>query len=111
MTSISTDGVVEFSFFRRDVSDVRVVGDFGASQEHGVAMTGSADGWWRANVALGAGEYRFRYIADGTWYADYASNGIEISKAGLNSVLVVPGRTAPAEPVEAAQTIAAKKVA
>ena len=111
MTSITTDGVVEFSFFRRDVSGVRVVGDFGASQDGGVVMTGGGDGWWRARVTLGAGEYRFRYIADGTWYADYASNGIEISKAGLNSVLVVPGRTAPAEPVGVAGTVAAKKVA
>ena len=89
MTSVG-EGVVEFRFFRRDVSDVRIVGDFGTPLEGGVSMTGGDDGWWRATLALGAGEYRFRYIADGTPFADYASNGIEVSKAGINSILVVP---------------------
>lgn len=93
MTSVG-DGVVEFRFFRRDVSGVRIVGDFGTPFDGGVAMTGGGDGWWRATVALGAGEYRFRYVADGTPFADYASNGIEVSKGGINSILVVPESTA-----------------
>ena len=104
MTSIGEDGRVEFWFFRRDVSDVRVVGDF--AQADGVfSMTGGPDGWWRATVALAAGEYRFRYVADGAPFPDYASHGIEVSKAGVNSVLVVPecgtsaGRTAVAKMV------------
>ena len=90
MTTMTKQGLVEFSFFRRDVSDVRVVGDFGTSGAGAFAMTGSPDGWWRAKVTLGAGEYRFRYVADGVWFTDYASNGIEVSKAGMNSLLVVP---------------------
>jgi 1,4-alpha-glucan branching enzyme len=99
MTTIGQDGCVDFWFFRRDVSDVRIVGDFGASGHDEVPMTGGPDGWWRAKVALSAGDYRFRYVADGVWYTDYASNGIEVSKAGVNSVLVVPqakGRAADA---------------
>ena len=106
MTSVSNEGRVEFWFFRRDVNDVRVVGDFGAPVEGGIAMTGSPDGWWRAEVALGAGDYRFRYVADGVWYTDYASNGIEVSKGGTLSLLVVPERKA-----RAARTSAAKMVA
>ena len=90
MTTIAQDGCVEFWFFRRDVADVRVVGDFDPSGHADVPMAGGPDGWWRAKVALAAGEYRFRYVADGVWYTDYASNGIEVSKAGVNSVLVVP---------------------
>ena len=89
MTSVG-EGIVEFWFFRRDVSDVRIVGDFAAPLDAGVAMTGGGDGWWRATLALGAGEYRFRYVADGAAFADYASNGIEVSKNGIRSVLVVP---------------------
>ncbi len=89
MTSVG-EGIVEFWFFRRDVNNVRIVGDFSGFSDGGVAMTGGADGWWRATVALGAGEYRFRYVADGTPFADYASNGIEVSKTGINSILVVP---------------------
>src|SRR4051812_41449069 len=118
MTSIAKDGCVDFWFFRRDVQDVRIVGDFatasavpggassganpgastgtsaGSAVGDGLAMTAGPDGWWRATVALAAGEYRFRYVADGVWYADYASNGIETSKLGLNSILVVPRRAA-----------------
>ena len=91
MTSVGDD-VVEFWFFRRDVSGVRIVGDFGASLDGGVRMTSGGDGWWRAAVPLEAGEYRFQYVADGALFADYASNGIEVSKAGVNSILVVPER-------------------
>jgi hypothetical protein len=36
------------------------------------------------------GEYRFRYWADGHWFTDYASHGVELGKHGWNSVLVVP---------------------
>src|SRR4051794_19180369 len=114
MTSIAKDGCVDFWFFRRDVQDVRIVGDFatasavpggassganpgastgtsaGSAVGDGLAMTAGPDGWWRATVALAAGEYRFRYVADGVWYADYASNGIEVTKLGPNSILVVP---------------------
>ena len=106
MTSVSKNGFVEFRFFRRDARDVRVVGDFGTSCNGEFLLTGSPDGWWRATVPLDAGEYRFRYVADGVWYADYASNGIEVSKAGIQSVLVVP------ESIEhAAQKSAEKMVA
>jgi hypothetical protein len=106
MTSVTNEGRVEFWFFRRDVNDVRVVGDFGASGDGGIAMTGSPDGWWRAEAALDAGDYRFRYVADGVWFTDYASNGIEMSKSGTNSLLVVPQRKD-----RAARAAAAKMVA
>ena len=90
MTSIGEDGRVEFWFFRRDVSDVRVVGDFAAPADGEFPMQSGSDGWWRATVALAPGEYRFRYFADGDPFPDYASHGIEVSKTGVNSVLVVP---------------------
>jgi 1,4-alpha-glucan branching enzyme len=106
MTSVRENGVVEFWFFRRDVSGVQVVGDFAAPCDRGIEMTGSPDGWWRATVALDAGEYRFRYVADGAWFPDYASNGVEVTRLGINSLLVVPERRG-----EAAQANAARMVA
>lgn len=110
MTSVSQSGVVAFSFFRRDVNVVRVVGDFvpsgDGSMPDGFAMTGSPDGWWHAEVALGAGEYRFRYVADGVFYADYAANGIEVTKRGPNSVLVVPERRDPTARMAAVKMVA-----
>jgi hypothetical protein len=127
MTSIAKDGCVEFWFFRRDVRDVRIVGDFatggatapavpgdasvGNSTVDGLAMTAGPDGWWRATVALAAGEYRFRYVADGVWYADYASNGIEVTKLGPSSILVVPGSVVPGSVGRAAQGDVARRVA
>jgi hypothetical protein len=107
MTSINDDGLVEFWFFRREVGGVRVVGDFDMpGGDGGIEMTGSPDGWWRARVALAAGEYRFRYVADGTRFTDYASNGVEVTRLGIDSVLVVPERQG-----RAAQTVAARMVA
>jgi hypothetical protein len=106
MTSINEDGLVEFWFFRREVGGVRVVGDFDPSGDGGIAMTGGPDGWWRAKVALGAGEYRFRYVADGTWYADYASNGVEVTRLGVQSILVVPERRDRAAETNAARMVA-----
>jgi hypothetical protein len=105
MTSIDKEGFVEFRFFRRDVSDVRIVGDFDDAWDGGFNMTAGSDGWWRAKVPLGAGEYRFRYVADGAWYTDYASNGIEVTKSGVNSVLVVPERSS-ARPAKAVKMVA-----
>src|SRR5918993_221409 len=46
--------------------------------------------WWSVRTVLGSGEYRFRYVADGRWFTDYASNGVEFAKLGLNSLLIVP---------------------
>ena len=53
-------------------------------------MHSDGNGWWLARVELDAGEYRFRYVADGTWYTDFAAHGVEITQLGWNSVLVVP---------------------
>ena len=81
MTSVGKDGAVEFEFYRRGVSQVSVVGDFANNWRGGqLPMTGDGDGWWRLCAMLRAGEYRFRYLADGQWYTDYASNGIEVGE-------------------------------
>ena len=39
---------------------------------------------------LPPGDYRFRYIADGYWFTDFASHGIEACENGWNSVVLVP---------------------
>jgi 1,4-alpha-glucan branching enzyme len=106
MTSVDKDGTVEFWFYRRDVRDVRVVGDFAGWSARSLEMAGKGDGWWRLTGMLAAGEYRFRYVADGQCFPDYASNGIEMGDLGVNSVLIVP------EPaIHSARTDAARMVA
>jgi len=90
MTSVRADGVVEFRFFRTGVKDVKLAADFTRWQEEALEMSDQGNGWWTARVRLEAGEYRFRYVADGQWYTDFASHGVELKKSIWNSVLVVP---------------------
>jgi len=106
MTSVSESGTVEFWFYRKGVSRVRVVGDFGDWRGASLEMSGDGDGWWRLSTTLGSGEYRFRYVADGQWYTDYASNGIEMGELGVNSVLVVPERRRRSHHAETAKLVA-----
>jgi 1,4-alpha-glucan branching enzyme len=106
MTSVGKDGTVDFWFYRRGVQQVRVVGDFAGWAGGSMDMTAEGNGWWRLSAKLGSGEYRFRYAADGEWYADYASNGIEPGESGVSSVLVVPGRKAAAAGIDQAKMVA-----
>ena len=90
MTSIRGNGVVRFRFFRPDVKGVSLAGDFNDWRETGIAMQQDQEqGWWVAEMQFEPGEYRFRYLADGRWYTDFASHGVEMNKHGWDSVLVV----------------------
>lgn len=94
MTSLGPDGVVEFRFYRPGAGGVGLAGDFRPNGWHQpLRMEPDGDGgWWVARVTLGPGEYRFRYVADDTWYTDFASNGIELNEFGWDSLLYVPER-------------------
>jgi 1,4-alpha-glucan branching enzyme len=93
MTSVKPNGSIEFRFYRPGVRDVRVVGCFNGwctSPLNALRMRPAGDGWWVATATLPPGDHRFRYVADGQWYTDYAANGIEHGKLGINSLLFVP---------------------
>ena len=91
MTNLVSDGTVEFRFFRPGATEVTLAGDFNDWTRR-LPMRRDANGWWTLELNLDPGEYRFRYVADGEWYTDFASHGIEITKLGWNSVLLVPER-------------------
>jgi 1,4-alpha-glucan branching enzyme len=93
MTSLGKDDTVEFRFFRPGATEVTLAGDFNDWSER-LPMRCDASGWWTLRLRLRPGEYRFRYVADGEWYTDFASHGIEVSKHGWNSMLLVPDRAA-----------------
>lgn len=95
MTNVGRAGAVEFRFFRPGAREVTLAGDFAGDWSQRLAMACDANGWWTLELQLEPGEYRFRYVADGEWYTDFASNGVEVNKLGWNSVLVVPGVAAP----------------
>jgi len=82
--------LVEFDFYRPRARKVRLVGDFTNWQQGALNMVPSEDGYWRARMRLPAGEFKFRYVADGEWYTDYAAFGVEPGKFGLDSVVRVP---------------------
>ena len=91
MTTVTSDGQIEFRFYRPGVREVRIMGDFDASQpDVPIMMRYEGNGWWSAVAAIAAGDYRFRYFADGQAFVDYAATGVEHTKFGWNSILTVP---------------------
>jgi 1,4-alpha-glucan branching enzyme len=94
MTSITSDGRVEFRFYRPGAADVQIVGTFNNWNPKTLSMRpmDGAAGWWIATTTIESGEHFFRYIADGHWYTDFAANGVEQNKHGWNSILIVPER-------------------
>ena len=97
---------VRFSFVSPTASDVSIAGDFNDWQTGQFGMTRQADGTWIARMRLPAGEFKFRYCADGQWYTDYAAFGVEPGRFGLDSVLRVPAPKLAIRPITA-QTAAA----
>ncbi|HUU21243.1 MAG TPA: hypothetical protein VM389_01790 [Phycisphaerae bacterium] len=98
VVNISEDGYAEFRFFRPNASNVFVTGDFNDWRTDQLRMVRSDDGYWVLKVRLPAGDYRFRYIADGAWYTDYAAFGVEPGRFGMDSLLLVPDRVIRLQP-------------
>ena len=90
MTSVKTNGEVEFRFFRDEAEQVFLAADFTQWLEQAIPMQPEGNGWWVTRLNLEGGDYRFRYVADGEWFTDFASHGVEFKKKEWNSVLVVP---------------------
>ena len=97
------DGSVEFAYFRPAAQQVTLVGDFNNWQPGELPLERDERGWWRVRLALGPGEYRFKYQVDGKiWEADFAAYGVENDKhGGWNSVLWVQETEATLELVDA----------
>jgi 1,4-alpha-glucan branching enzyme len=100
----------DFTFFRPGADRVFLAGDFNHWREEELPMSSENDGYWHARVRLPSGEFKFRYCADGAWYADYAAFGVEPGRFGLDSVVrIAPPllHVAAGTPGAAAETVAA----
>ena len=87
---VTVDGEwVRFSFYRPSARRVFLAGDFNHWHEGELPMVPAPDGYWNARMRLPAGEFKFRYCADGEWFTDYAAFGVEPGRFGLDSVLRV----------------------
>lgn len=84
---------VEFMFYRPAASRVHLAGDFNDWRDGELPMVRRSDGYWHARMRLPAGDYKFRYCADGVWYADFAAFGVEPGRFGLDSIVMVEPRT------------------
>jgi len=84
------DGWAQFVFFRPDAERVYLVGDFNGWRFDELAMVPDGSGYWKMKIRLPAGEFKFRYFADGQWYADYAAFGVEPGPFGLDSLVRIP---------------------
>jgi 1,4-alpha-glucan branching enzyme len=89
MVTISGEWV-EFKFFRPQAGRVHLAGDFNNWRVNELPMVRDESGYWFARMHLPAGEFKFRYLADGEWYTDYAAFGVEPGRFGMDSILRVP---------------------
>ena len=85
-----TGNTAEFSFFRPHARRVQIVGDFNGWSVERMPMMRAPGGYWEARVQLPAGDFKFRYFADGEWFADYAAFGLEYGPFGPDSIVRVP---------------------
>ena len=92
---VTLDGEwVVFSFFRPQAKHVFLAGEFNQWREKELTMLRSEGGYWLARLKLPSGEFRFRYCADGEWFADFAAFGVEPGRFGPDSIVRVPDRAA-----------------
>jgi len=98
MVTQTTDGKILFQFYRPGARQMTIAGDFNGWQQT-FHMVRGRDGWWRSQIELAPGTYRFRYLADGEWYTDFAAFGVEPGPFGWNSVLKVDPAASQATPV------------
>lgn len=104
------DNWAEFSFYRPDADDVFVAGDFNEWRHGQLAMSPDDNGYWTARLRLPAGEFKFRYCADGQWFTDYAAFGVEPGRFGMDSIVRIspaPLKVVPATAATSADVAAA----
>lgn len=92
VVNISDDGYAEFRFFRPEVANVFLAGSFNEWRTDQLRMIRQDGGYWALKLGLPPGEYKFRYVADGLWYTDFAAFGVEPGRFGMDSLLLVPTR-------------------
>jgi 1,4-alpha-glucan branching enzyme len=71
---------------------LNVVGDFNSWDANATPMKRQKAGDWSTTLRLAPGNYRFRYLADGTkWENDMAPDGFEPSGLGSENCVLIVG--------------------
>jgi 1,4-alpha-glucan branching enzyme len=95
MVTTLPNGYTEFRFYRPKASGVFLAGDFNEWRKDQLRMVNQGGGMWSIKLALPSGSYKFRYLADGSWFTDFASFGVEPSRFGFDSLVLVPPQKLP----------------
>ena len=82
-----TDECVEFAFYRPQAECVSLAGEFNEWRTGELPMEKTSGGYWMTRIHLPAGEFKFRYCADGEWFTDYAAFGVEPGRFGMDSIV------------------------
>jgi hypothetical protein len=100
MVHVDPTGKATFRFRHAANGPVFLVGDFCHWHTDHLPMRKVSDSEWTLMMRLPPGTFEFRYLADGTWYTDYAAFGVNRNRFGdFNSVVRIPKvRPAIAEP-------------
>jgi 1,4-alpha-glucan branching enzyme len=91
VVTVRNDGYAEFKFYRPEANQVHLAGDFNNWRGEQMRMVKHADGNWVLRVKLAEGDYKFRYVADGVWFTDFAAFGVEPGRFGLDSICRIQG--------------------
>lgn len=77
MVEVDSTGKTTFTFRHVGEGPVFVVGDFCHWHEDHLPMRRAGPQEWALMMRLPPGTYKFRYLAGGEWYTDYAAFGVE----------------------------------
>lgn len=114
MVIIDTPGTLKFRLYLPHAQKVELTGDFNqwAPGTHAMRRDESMDepGWWAAEFALPAGEYRFAYLVNNSWWMpDYAAHGVERNSSGKWVSLLRVAVVAMAKPATQRPAVAATR--
>ncbi|MDD2717809.1 MAG: alpha-amylase family glycosyl hydrolase [Candidatus Wallbacteria bacterium] len=88
----ASDGTVAFALFAPGKTSVSVVGDFNSWNKTANPCSIDGDGIWSCSIKMDSGEYRYKYLVDGTLYiGDPYAREVDWNSTGANSVLKVGG--------------------
>lgn len=87
------NSVVEFIYWKPNVDNLAVAGDF--SDWKPLQLKKDGRNYWTGKLELPAGEYKeykFRYVSKNEegkeeWFTDFAADGTEQNHSGLNSLI------------------------
>src|SRR5207302_11266074 len=81
---------VEFVYWNRSAKNVFLAGNFNGWNTSSTPMHAAGKGEWQVQVALKPGRYQYKFIADGHWTQDPATNDSAPDLfGGKNSVITV----------------------